>query len=139
MIAGFVIATAMAGAIPSATQPGAGPLLRSEYAHVLAVGRRDLPGSGIFAVYANFDIASAGGQARMHVLWAGVAQFLPQVGSICTIGYRRERLAGGNMHEHDTPVDVRDHDILHNVVYELDCGQAPGQPPAGQRGSPSAR
>lgn len=137
MIAPMLLAAALLGAPFAAAQPGTGPTLRIEQGRILRVSLRP-PDSGVVAFYADFDVAQPGRAQRMHLLWMTQDQFLPEAGSICAITYRREALLPGNGHHDLVPEDTRD-DGPHNVVYDLDCGLTPGQPPLVQRGRPSAR
>ncbi len=137
MVARLLLATSLIGAAPAAVERGAGPMLRMEYVRVVHVSPRP-PASGIFASYADFDVAAWDGETqRMYLLWAGESQYLPEAGFVCTIGYRREPLAGGNLQNHDNRVSlhanldsVRD-DGPHNIVHDLNCGLTPGAPPLG--------
>ena len=91
MIASLVLAAALtSGAAPMP------PLLRMENVRVIAVGPRP-PESGIFAAYADMDVALPGGPPlRMYMLWMSRHQYLPDAGAVCTIVYRREALLPGN-------------------------------------------
>jgi hypothetical protein len=132
MIASLILAAAL----PAESAPA--PLLRMEDAQVVAVGPRP-PASGIFASYADMDVLPPGGgpPQRMYMLWASRNQYLPEVGAICRIVYRREPLLPGNLHRPVRP-GAADRGPL-NVVHELSCGFAPGAPAWPQRGSPTAR
>jgi hypothetical protein len=139
MLAPLFLAAALTAPTSPATPPGSGPMLRMEQVRIVAVGPRDLPGSGFVAVYANFDIAAPdGAPERMYLLWMGVGQYLPEPGSTCTIGYRRELLAGGDWHDHPGRDVLRDHNMAHNVVYEMDCAPALRLPASVMNGSVSA-
>jgi hypothetical protein len=136
MIASVILAAALAGA-PPAPDPrvGTGPTLRIEHGRIVRVSPRP-PDSGIFAAYADFDVALPGRAPQtMYLLWMSRNQFLPEAGSVCTIIYRREALLPGNLHR--PPGHGQPDRAPYNVVYELNCGFAPGTPPPVQR-NPSA-
>ncbi|HYD12188.1 MAG TPA: hypothetical protein VEC11_05020 [Allosphingosinicella sp.] len=128
----MILSLTLAAALAADAAPP--PLLRMENARVIAVGPRP-PDSGIFASYADMDVAPPGGRPqRMYMLWASRHQYLPDVGSVCRIVYRREPLLPGNLHR--PPGHGQPDRAPFNVVYELNCGFAPGAPPV-QR-NPSA-
>jgi hypothetical protein len=137
MLAPLLLAAAFIEMAPTPPRDHAGPALRIENGRIVQAWRPPF-GSGIFAVYADFDVAVPGGsQQRMYLLWAGEPQFLPDASSVCTITYRREALLPGNVHR---PVRVGRHEQGPvNLVHQLDCGFGRGAPPPAQRGSPSAR
>src|SRR5207237_5577007 len=88
-----------AGLAVAAPTPAGGTTMRIEEGVVVQVSPRPAAGSGVFAIYADFDVAPRDGpRQRMYVLWMGGNQYLPDVGSVCAIAYRREPLARGNIH-----------------------------------------
>ena len=126
---------AMLAGTAQATPPAA-PFQRIENALVVQVSPRPTAGSGVFASYADFEVVPPGGtRQRMYVLWMGGSQYLPDVGAVCTIAYRREPLARGNIHNPPTQAGRTEEPL--NVVYELSCGPPLELPGPGQR-SPSA-
>jgi hypothetical protein len=135
MVARLLMAAALAGA---STAPDAdGAIRRMEDGVVVQVSPRPAAGSGVFAIYADFEVIAPGGERqRMYVLWMSANQYLPEVGSVCTIIYRREALARGNLH--NPPARLGHPEGPLNVVYELSCGPPLAQPRGVQRGSPSA-
>jgi len=134
MLAPLLLAATMTAAQPAPA--AAGPNRRIEDARVVHVSPRPAAGSGVFAIYADFDVVTrAGERVRMYVLWMGGSQYLPDVGAVCSIAYRNEPLARGNLR--NPPAQLGRPDGPLNVVYELSCGPPLEQPPAGQR-SPSA-
>jgi hypothetical protein len=131
MLAPLLLAAALAAASP-ADAPS--PNRRIENATVIQVSPRPAAGSGVFAIYADFEVATpAGERLRMYVLWMSRNQYLPDVGAVCAISYRHEPLARGNLH--NPPARPSRPEGPLNVVYELSCGPPLEQP--GQR-SPSA-
>ena len=130
MLAPLLLTAALAAAPPET----AGASRRLEEAIVVQVSPRPAAGSGVFAIYADFEVATPAGQRlRMYVLWMGGSQYLPDVGAVCAISYRHEPLARGNLH--NPPARAGRPEGPLNVVYELNCGPPLEQP--GQR-SPSA-
>lgn len=134
MVVSLLLAALLAG---TAQRPApAAPFQRIENALVVQVSPRPAAGSGVFAIYADFEVVRSGGtRQRMYVLWMGANQYLPEVGTVCTITYRREPLARGNIH--NPPARIGQPEGPLNVVYELSCGPPLELPGAGQR-SPSA-
>lgn len=133
MLALLVMVAALTGSPP--TPGGYSPTLRLENARVTRVSP-PAPDSGVFAVYRDFEVVLPDGRPqRMYVLWMSQNQYMPEVGAVCTIVYRREALAPGNLHrpEHEGRPDQGPF----NVVHELSCGFGPGMPPLGQH-SPGA-
>jgi len=127
----------LAAMLATAQPPPAAPLLWLENARVTQVSPAAAD-SGVFAVYRDFDVVLPNGQThRLYVLWMGQHQYMPEVGNICTIGYRREALLPGNLHRPEragTPDPSR-----FNVVQELGCGFASNpSPPRPVQRSPSA-
>ncbi len=138
MIGDLLLAAALTGASPAISQPAANPFPRMGNARVVRVSPRPGFMSGIVAVYADFDVAMPGKEPqRMYMLWMTMDQFLPEVGSICTIGYRRAPLLGGNLHRPIAGEGPRDAGPR-NIVEDLSCGPPLELPAAVQR-SPSAR
>lgn len=134
MLAPLLLASTLTATQPAPEAPG--PNRRIENAAVVQVSPRPAAGSGVFAVYADFDVATpAGERLRMYVLWMGGSQYLPDVGAVCTIAYRREPLLRGNIH--NPPGRAGRAEGALNVVYELSCGPPLELPGSGQR-SPSA-
>ena len=131
MLVPLMIAASIMQASP--TGPGQGQVRLVENARVIHVTKPSFV-SGTWAVYADFDIVVPGAAPmRMYVLWMTMNQYLPDVGSICTIRYRSEPLVGGNLHNHPDRSDVRDANEPHNVVQDLSCGPPLEQPRRGQR------
>jgi hypothetical protein len=134
MFAPLLIGASLAAASPPSD--AAGPDRRLEDATVVQVSPRPAASSGVFAIYADFEVATpAGERLRMYVLWMGESQYLPDVGAVCTIRYRRQPLARGNVHN-PSPRAGRPEGPL-NVVQELSCGPPMAWPGKDQR-SPSA-
>ena len=132
MLAGLILVAAALTEAPSAAE-ALSPYRRIEQGVVVQASPRPAAGSGVFAIYADFEIATPTGERlRMYVLWMGGNQYLPEVGAVCAISYRSEPLARGNLHN----PPARPEGPL-NVVYELSCGPPMDQPRSGQR-SPSA-
>lgn len=127
MFAPLLMAAALAGQSSTASTPPA-PTQRIAHGRIVRVSERPGIGSGILAVYADFDAAPPGGQAQhLYLLWMMPDQFLPAVGAVCTISYRAEPLLGGNWHNHSNrrPASSDDpyhDDGPHNVVQTMDCG-----------------
>jgi hypothetical protein len=131
MFAPLLLAAALTGAPPAPET--AGPYRRIEHGTVVQVSPRPAAGSGVFAVYADFEVATpAGERLRMYVLWMGGSQYLPDVGAVCTINYRREPLLRGNLH--NPPARLGRPEGPLNVVYELSCMPGMELPRSGQRG-----
>ena len=125
MLAPLLLAAALTAAQPT---PEASPNRRIEHGTVVQVSPRPAAGSGVLAIYADFEVATpAGARLRMYVLWMGGSQYLPDVGAVCAISYRHEPLAPGNWHDHNIRGVGRD-DGPHNVVSELSCGPPFEQP-----------
>ena len=134
MLAPLLLAAALTGAPPATG--AASPYRRIEQGIVIQVSPRPPAGSGVFAIYADFEVATpAGERLRMYVLWMGGSQYLPDLGAVCTISYRREPLLRGNIH--NPPARLGRPEGPLNVVYELSCGPPLALPGAGQR-RPSA-
>ena len=122
MIAQLVVAAGLAAASTATAPADDRPPLRRDVARILAAGPRPA-GSGMFAVYADFDVMPAGSAVaeRMYKLWLGAPdEFLPEAGMLCTISYRREPLLGGNAHR-DKGQEARPDNGPHDVVESLDC------------------
>lgn len=123
MLSQLLLAATLAAALPAPEAEG--PNSRIEGATVVQVSPRPQAGSGVFAIYADFEVATRSGERlRMYVLWMGGSQYLPDVGAVCTINYRHEQLARGNLH--NPPARVGRPEGPVNVVSELSC--APGLP-----------
>lgn len=126
MFGSLILAAALAGPAPATAGPG--PMLRLRNATVVLVSPRPAGVSGRIASYADFVVATeAGVRLRMYLLWMSNRQYLPDVGAVCAITYRRERLGGGTLH---SPSASGQEDGLANLVYELSCGpplEWPGQ------------
>lgn len=134
MPAPLLLAAALTATSAAAETPG--PYRRLENATVIQASPRPAAGSGVFAIYADFEVATTSGERlRMYVLWMGGNQYLPDVGAVCTISYRHEPLARGNLH--NPPPRTGRPEVPLNVVYELSCGPPLHWPAPGQR-SPSA-
>ena len=134
MLAPLLIGASLAAASPAAD--AARPYRRLEDATVVQVSPRPAAGSGVFAIYADFEVATAAGEhLRMYVLWMGGSQYLPDVGAVCAISYRRQPLARGNVH--NPPARAGRPEGPLNVVQELSCGPPMEWPGMDQR-SPSA-
>lgn len=119
MLAPLLLAAALTAAQPAPAGPS--PYRRIEQGIVIQVSPRPAAGSGVFAIYADFEVATpAGERLRMYVLWMGGSQYLPDVGAICAISYRHEPLARGNLH--NPPARLGRPEGPLNVVYELSCG-----------------
>ena len=134
MLAPVLLAASLAAAAPEAA---AGPNRRIENATVVQVSPRPAAGSGVFAIYADFEVVTpAGERLRMYVLWMGGSQYLPDVGAVCAIGYRRAPLLPGNLHRPSGTAGQRDEGLL-NVIQELSCGPPLALPAAGLSAAPS--
>ena len=134
MLAPLILAAALSGAPPAAE--AASPYRRIEQGVVVQVSPRPAAGSGVFAVYADFEVATPTGERlRMYVLWMGGSQYLPDVGAVCRIIYRHEPLLRGNLHNPRARPGRPEGPL--NVVHELSCGPPLALPGAGQR-RPSA-
>jgi hypothetical protein len=135
MLAPLLLAAMLAGTAPAVAAPA--PLLWLEDARVIQVSP-NAADSGVFAVYRDFDVVLPDGQTyRLYMLWMSQHQYMPEVGTICTIGYRREALLPGNLHRPERE-GAPDRSTF-NVVQELGCGFAPNPaPPRLPQRSPSA-
>lgn len=122
MISPLVLASMLSAAAPAASPPApAAPSLQIDNGRITRTGVRPGFGSGIFAVYADFDVAAPNGAPqRMYLLWMMPDQLLPDAGSICTISYRQQPLARGNLHDHPDRPDAQD-EGPHNVVEGISC------------------
>lgn len=128
MLALLLLAAALTAASPLAE--AAGPDRRIENATVVQVSPRPGFGSGVLAVYADFEVRTRSGERlRMYVLWMSRNQYLPDVGAVCTISYRHEPLLAGNAHNPAARRGRPEGPL--NVVHELSC--APGLPPPALR------
>jgi hypothetical protein len=134
MLAPTILAALLAGSAPARTP--AAPLRWLDHARVTQVSPAAAD-SGVFAVYRDLDVVLPGGQTyRLYVLWMSQHQYMPDVGAVCTIGYRREALVPGNLHR---PPGGGQRDVApFNVVQELGCGFAPNPMPPPVQRRPSA-
>ena len=82
---------------------------------VLRVSRRPTVMSGVFAVWADFDVRIGGGVQTMYMIYLRPDQFIPPVDSACRIVFERAPLDGISS---DGSLDGR---RLHNRVEALDC------------------
>lgn len=119
VLAPLLLAASLAAAAPAPEAESA--IRRIENGVVVQVSPRPAAGSGRFAVYADFEVATpAGERLRMYVLWMGGSQYLPDVGAVCAIAYRNQPLARGNLH--NPPARLGRPEGPLNVVQELSCG-----------------
>ena len=131
-----MLAPLLLAAMLTAQPAPAAPMLWLENARVTQVSPA-APDSGHFAVYRDFDVVLPGGQTyRLYVLWMGQHQYMPDVGVVCTIGYRRGPLLPGNLHRPQR--EGRPDEGPFNVVEELGCGFASNPAPPPVQRSPSA-
>ena len=82
---------------------------------VLRVSRRPTVMSGVFAVWADFDVRVGGGVQTMYMIYLRPDQFIPPVNSVCRIVFERAALDGISS---DGSLDGR---RLRNRVEALDC------------------
>ena len=82
---------------------------------VLRVSRRPTVMSGVFAVWADFDVRVGGGVQTMYMIYLRRDQFIPPANSVCRIVFERAALDGISS---DGSLDGR---RLRNRVEALDC------------------
>lgn len=81
MLAPLLLAASLTAAAPA--PDAAGPNRRVENATVVRVSPRSAAGSGVQAIYADFEVATrAGERLTLYVLWMGGNQYLPDVGAV---------------------------------------------------------
>ena len=96
--------------------PAAAGLMTLENAVVVRQSPRPTVGSGVFAVWADFDVEVRGGaRQRMYQIFLVRDQFIPPVRSVCRIRFARAPLDGISS---DGALDGR---TLRNRVESLAC------------------